>query len=52
MEVLSTSASTREMPFALRASADELVVERVIPRTFQPSERNFSATEPPWKQSG
>ena len=44
----SWSASTIEMPLASRASAEELVADLVMPRTFQPRERNLSATEPPW----
>jgi hypothetical protein len=35
------------MPLAFRASAVEEVAEREIPRTCQPRERKYVATEPP-----
>ena len=44
---LSRFASTREMPLASRAFADSEVEDLVIPRTFQPRERNLAATDPP-----
>lgn len=46
-EGLSMFASVISMPFAARAFAEEDVAERVMPRTFQPSERKVLATEPP-----
>jgi hypothetical protein len=43
----SRSAETISIPCAARDSAAVLFGERVMPRTFQPSERKVLATEPP-----
>lgn len=49
-EESSMSASIRFMSLTLRVRAEVLVADLVMPWTFQPRERNFSATEPPYDE--